>query len=75
MPTSTEMCVCGYAKNAHTHARGCIGLFLEMGPARKGYVAPEAKILRILKDLPDEIRLDVLAVVCAAFTQTNGRIS
>lgn len=34
-----------------------------------------ALILRILKDLPEPARIDVLATVCAAFVQTNGTIS
>lgn len=37
--------------------------------------SPEARILRILKDLPESERMDVLAVICAAFVQTNGTIS
>lgn len=34
-----------------------------------------ARILRILKDLPESERMDVLATVCTAFVQTNGTIS
>ena len=37
--------------------------------------SPVARILRILKDLPESERMDVLATVCAAFVQTNGTIS
>jgi len=37
--------------------------------------SPEVQILRILKDVPDSERFDVLATVCAAFVQTNGTIS
>lgn len=37
--------------------------------------SPEARILRILKDLDEPERMDVLATVCAAFVQTNGTIN
>lgn len=37
--------------------------------------SPAARMLRILKDVPEEDRTDVLATVCAAFVQTNGTIS
>jgi hypothetical protein len=37
--------------------------------------SPVVRILRILKDVPEAERFDVLATVCAAFVQTNGTIS
>lgn len=37
--------------------------------------SPVARILRILKDVPETERFDVLATVCAAFVQTDGTIS
>ena len=33
-----------------------------------------AKMLRVLKDLPQAERLDVLSIVCAAFCQTGGAL-